>query len=429
MKLILLTLLFSFVTSLASLATTPRWRNPASINGNTDWANPDNVKVSDDARASEIVFSPVIIECETFSLNLRDDQSADSIVIGIEGYSEAAISANRIIEVQITLNGTVGVGDKIEITLVKDVETLFEVNGTTDALFGLNPTVAELNATTFGVFINQKNDNVDSLILDHVRIKVFASGAGNCSGCREYRTDRANSNAEIKDGDPREASKTQARGTVTTLQFGTNAAETDDRHLVFNDTLIFGDDIGEGTTGIPTGQEMKACTLWLQFTALPVASTAEVVYDLYKITEKWNEAQTNVVSWDNRQSGPVTWTTPGVTGTLMQDSAIGFRKFATDTVQYRLYDAAAGELAVWDTFIVPVGDTFPIPLPLAVCECIYDSTCYGIAMKYRIGPAELSFYNVGSAENATEAARPMFQWVYIGQVKRLGKTQLRKVKL
>ncbi len=406
-------MLFVFALSSVSVANTPRWRNASTITtGAFAWVNPTNAKVSDNVRTTETILVADNLQCTVFSHNLRADASVDSIVVRVEGYGDANQTSRRTLVVQLTKNGTTGIGDAVTFTFGKNVgaEAYFEVDGLTDPLWGLTWTVSELNASTMGVLIKHNVSRTELIAIDHVQMKIFISGAGNCAGCSEFATNRDSADVWVNDGDPRAGSTTQGRGTLSTINFGTNAAETDERHPIYLDTLVFTGDVTGDGDGIPAGNTIKACTLWITVSAMPGSATDKIVYDLYEVTQPWDEkGSTNNVSWANRLDG-VAWTTAGVTGTKKVDSVLSMEFHNSDTLVYQLRGGSVLEL--WDTIITTVADSVPIPIPLATAECIYAGTCYGIVLKYRTGPAESSFYAFGSAENITVARRPMFRWAY-----------------
>ena len=232
--------------------------------------------------------------------------------------------------------------------------------------------------------------------------------AGICAGCAEFRTDRDSSAAWIRDGDPRQGSPLQKRGTVSSVSWGTNLFATDDRHPIFLDTLVFTGDTNDAGNGVPAGREIRACTLWVTMLSLPSLEPDETIYDLYEVTQSWNENDGNAVSWDNR-TNDVAWSTAGVTGVLKLSSALSMKRIAIDTFVWKVSDGTS--LILWDTLAIPDGDTLPVPFPLATAKNIYAGTAYGIVLKWASG-GESHFYQCGSSENATPTSRPQFQWVH-----------------
>ncbi len=249
-----------------------------------------------------------------------------------------------------------------------------------------------------------------------VTIGYSLNPGGNVAGSTEFRTNKDSANATIPwiiDGDPRQGSATQARGNLSSMQMGNTSAGTDKRYMIIQDSLVRRGTTQEDGLGIPTGQEILACTLWVHVIAQPTSVTDTTVFDLRQVDDVWNEVETNVVSWNNRQATDVLWNVAGVLGTsstLKLADAFAFERI--DAFSFHYYLDSAGQLVRWDSVIISEGDSIPIPIPLATAQCIYAGTCEGIVTPWVRAAAELAFYTFASSEGSTPANRPEFQWIY-----------------
>jgi hypothetical protein len=228
-----------------------------------------------------------------------------------------------------------------------------------------------------------------------------------CFGCREFFTDPDSAGVWLRDGDPKQASATQMRGTLPSLRFGSDLFGS--YHLVFQDTLVFTGDTNTAGNGIPAGDSVVACTLWLAPTSLYFEGTDTIVYDLYSIDQPWNENDGNAVSWSNRTNNTA-WTQAGVTGTLKTASAITMVR--QDANSYKWFTDVAGSATLWDSVVLATGDSVPIPLPVDLANNIHQGVSYGFVLRLDT-IASLAGVNhaFATSENSTVARRPQFQWV------------------
>ncbi len=233
--------------------------------------------------------------------------------------------------------------------------------------------------------------------------------AGICVGCREFVTNADSAGIWLRDGDPKESNPTQKRGTITSMNFGSDASGS--YHLVFQDTLVFIGDTSSSGAGVPVGDSVVACTLWLTPTSLFASGVDTVIYDLYSIDQSWNEDDGNALSWDNRTNN-VNWTQSGVSGALKLAGAV--RMVRRDANSYTWATNVAGTLTLWDSVLIASGDSVPVPLPTGLANDIHNGSAYGLVLKL---DTALSVNGVNhtfaSSENATPTRRPQFQWFSI----------------
>ncbi|MFQ5606486.1 MAG: hypothetical protein ACE5GA_00960 [Candidatus Zixiibacteriota bacterium] len=232
--------------------------------------------------------------------------------------------------------------------------------------------------------------------------------AGVCAGCSVFVTDPDSAGVWLRDGDPREKSPTQKRGTLSTLRFGSEFLSS--YHLALLDTIVVTGDTTDDGNGVPAGREIMACTLWLSVSSMHFEGTDDVVYDLYSIDEAWNEDDGNALSWSNRKNN-VAWATAGVTGTLKTSALV--KMVRQDANSYKWFTDVAGTLTLWDSIVVADGDSVPAPVHLDIARDMYAGNNYGLALKLNTSQSATAIqHTLGSSENATMRRRPQFQWVY-----------------
>lgn len=235
-----------------------------------------------------------------------------------------------------------------------------------------------------------------------------------CSGCSEFRTNRDSAAVWLRDGDPREETPTTKRGTLNSVTVGRTYNDLlsidADYNGLFLDTLVFTGDTNAAGNGIPANQVIRACTLWATINSIPTSGADTLVFDLYELTQGWNENDVNAVSWNYRTSS-IAWTTGGGTGRLYQDSGLALARISSDSVLVFTYSGSG--FTVWDTVLVSTNDTVPIPIDSTTANNLYTGAGFGIALKRDASfPTSSLSYKLSSSEHVTPNQRPQFQWVY-----------------
>jgi hypothetical protein len=109
---------------------------------------------------------------EGFGFTIPSNAIIRGFEISIEGNGDSATAADRQIEVFLTKNGTSTVGTGTVVTLNQTTDTI-QVVGNATFLDGVAWDVAEVNASTFGVFIRDNDTTAAILDLDHVKLRVY----------------------------------------------------------------------------------------------------------------------------------------------------------------------------------------------------------------------------------------------------------------
>ena len=172
------------------------WQDAASSTDGVTWSKEDSVFLSDNQRALDDQSTQLDLEVENFTIGATTGATIDSIIVRVEGNGTAGAAASRKIDVALTKNGTSEVGDVVTITLDKNTDAYIEARGTTDVLWGTTWTVTEVNATTFGVFVNPSNTNTSDILVDHIQIKVCWTESSGEVKSRRRKIQMGNNNTE-----------------------------------------------------------------------------------------------------------------------------------------------------------------------------------------------------------------------------------------
>ena len=238
-----------------------------------------------------------------------------------------------------------------------------------------------------------------------------------------FYTNRDSAAAWTRDADLREQVPAQKRGTLPSLSFGWALIFPPDTvayHVIMQDTLVSTGDTTADGDGIPAGMQITDCTLWVEM-SVQALNTFEIIFDVYSITQAWDENNTNTASWDSASgASPATaWTTQGGTRTLVLENAFSYQKIDTDSFYWRT--DVGGVLTKWKDKAVSAttGDSFPIPIPLSVAQGIYEGTTFGALFRNQDSLGVT--FQIVSSEHSSVAGRPIWRWEYTD-----GKTPMRR---
>jgi hypothetical protein len=143
----------------------------------TNWTTPGNAGASDDSYATYNNTAQDFLNCEDAALAIQALIPATNAIIrgievSIEGNGDSATAADRQIEVFLTKDGAASVGTGKVVTLNQTTDTVQVVGSSTD-LWGTTFDLAEVRASTFGVFIRDNDVTAAGLDIDHVMIRVY----------------------------------------------------------------------------------------------------------------------------------------------------------------------------------------------------------------------------------------------------------------
>jgi hypothetical protein len=122
-------------------------------NGVENWSNVNNVKVSDDSRATALATDiSYVIRCEDFGFTIPTGSTINSITVEVEG--KTSISFQACVYQSKLLKAGVLVGDFGLPSLLTDTDTVLDVSDAGLPLWGTTWTPAQINAVDFGVCVN-----------------------------------------------------------------------------------------------------------------------------------------------------------------------------------------------------------------------------------------------------------------------------------
>lgn len=150
--------------------------------GSVAWSNAGNAAASDDSRAIASVRSQSgashYLKATNFGFSIPSGSAIDGITVEIERGSDANLQVNDN-AVRIVKNGSIGTTDKSGSNWA-NIDTYATYGGTED-LWGESWTVADINASTFGVAISAACGApvFREARVDHIRISIhYTEGAG-----------------------------------------------------------------------------------------------------------------------------------------------------------------------------------------------------------------------------------------------------------
>jgi hypothetical protein len=179
-----------------------------SSTGTVSWTSPTNVGIADNTRASVALTAGQVshyIKATDFRFDLPDDAVVTNIEVHLKRSASAGISgAIRDGGMQLVKGGTIQ-GDSVIIGGPQGVwlldptdapEDYFHYNGSTNGLWGLSFTPADINASGFGVaFAAQAPASNGTAQADHVRIIVSYDNGNFVEN--EYKRMRAGSGVSV----------------------------------------------------------------------------------------------------------------------------------------------------------------------------------------------------------------------------------------
>lgn len=144
---------------------------PTAASG-TNWTNPTNVLVSDNTRAVYATTTQDNLKITGFGFTIPTGATVIGITIAVEGNGTDATAANRSVELGLTKDGTTLAGTRAASqNLNQTTDTTLTFGGAT-SLFGTTLSVAEVNASTFGVLLRAASTNAGARNIDYVSVQV-----------------------------------------------------------------------------------------------------------------------------------------------------------------------------------------------------------------------------------------------------------------
>lgn len=149
----------------------------------TSWLNtgttPDSTSASDDQRIVYTGTSQDTVYLTGFSMGVPAGATIDTIFVTTEAHGTAAAVARRRMVFFMVKDGTAPVGEQSDNhDHARDTDDTRRSTGATTPLFNTTWTVAEVNASTFGIAIWKTATQAGNMNLDHVTIYVAYTLAG-----------------------------------------------------------------------------------------------------------------------------------------------------------------------------------------------------------------------------------------------------------
>jgi len=137
----------------------------------TNWTTPGNTTVSDDAYAIYDDNTQDDLQLTNFGFSIPAGSVIDGIVITREGHGTGSTDVKRWFRIGLTKDGSTLVGTRKIGQQLPTTDDTVEIGNATD-LWGTTWTVAEINATTFGVLISDNDTTKDDLNFDYVAVTI-----------------------------------------------------------------------------------------------------------------------------------------------------------------------------------------------------------------------------------------------------------------
>jgi hypothetical protein len=175
-KLLLVLLL---IPALAWAGNTGAKHGSAFSDVNSAWATETDIYSSDDNYAVDGTSgTDNYLYVTGFSMSVPTDSVIDSIVVFAEGYG-SAISNRRCLDASLSKDGSSVVGEEVAATCLGnavDAQGPFQIVPT-DPLWSTTWTVSEVNASTFGIRIDQTANTTSNFYVDDITINIYYSAA------------------------------------------------------------------------------------------------------------------------------------------------------------------------------------------------------------------------------------------------------------
>lgn len=156
-------------------------RVPTAFSGGTNWTTPGDALLGNKTFASyaNTAQNPLILTTFGYTTaEVADTDTVTGITVIVEGWAASGTTPGNQLNVQLTQNGSTGVGTAKTISLPGTTSAAdAEVYATTTVtdLWGTTWTPAQIRATTFGVILKDNDTTSSGLNIDLVRVIVHTS--------------------------------------------------------------------------------------------------------------------------------------------------------------------------------------------------------------------------------------------------------------
>lgn len=180
MKHILKSILICLTLASLSWADNTGANNPATTteDAGAGWSNvppADSVTTSNDQRS--LTSTQDSLFATNFTMGVPAGATITAIIVMTEAQGSASQAARRRLDVHLVKNGRDVVGDHVAFNHDQNSDLIVTLSGTTDSLWGVTWTVAEINATTFGIGLRKSATQAGNISIDHLTINVHYTPA------------------------------------------------------------------------------------------------------------------------------------------------------------------------------------------------------------------------------------------------------------
>jgi len=145
--------------------------NTAGTASGTNWLNPGYTAASDDSHATYDNNQQDDLRLTNFGFSIPAGSTIDGIVVTREGYGDGPTEAKRQFRIGLTKDGSTLAGTRKIDQPLPITEDTVDIGNATD-LWGTTWTVAEINATTFGVLISDNDAKADEIGFDYIEVTI-----------------------------------------------------------------------------------------------------------------------------------------------------------------------------------------------------------------------------------------------------------------
>ena len=248
------------------MGTIVGFKNPTAGATSGVWSGETNTFASDDSDAQVIADATESLRATGFDFQIPTNAIIRGIEVWIEGEGGDASSANRNLNVSLTLDGTAAVGTLITYTLPQTTDAVVKGGGPTNLWTILESLdVVEVNASTFGVHII-KTTATGTVNIDHIVMKVYYDGGVRAEWAVDFDTKRVTHKRFYIDYDAGALGTAPIIGDVLVNQTGLEVA----RVVTVEDWSV----LAFGTYAL--GEEHGGLFTWLDGETYEVASFVDI---------------------------------------------------------------------------------------------------------------------------------------------------------
>ena len=160
----------------------------ATEDASAGWSNIppiDSVTSSNDTRSLTSTQDSLFLT--NFSMGVPAGATVTAVIVSCEAQGSATQAARRRLDMHLVKNGRDIVGDHVAFNHDLDADLIVTLSGTIDSLWNTTWSVAEVNASTFGIATNKNASQAGNISIDHLTITVHYTPASDGVSGRRRR--------------------------------------------------------------------------------------------------------------------------------------------------------------------------------------------------------------------------------------------------